>query len=326
MSKKTILTKIATDLGTTLPELQAKMSQATLVEVNEFTDFLMNKIGKQLLVDTFNYKNPITSIFAKDAFEYGDGAEIMDVQLGKDPKDYNPAEYVPQNVTQHAILTQLIKTVDRKVFDTEVSLAIVRGAFINDTAFGGLINKLVGVLEKNLEIFLLTTLTKAITDNVKNVHELATADTLLNNWIEIFKDAENMELPTKEFNLGYADPKDASNADITQINTSTLKDLYLFMNGTTLNDFKRKALPSLYHIDEFGFDKFGGARKLPLADNKVLLLDKNAFVFLWRIREMASQSYAPNLKIVYYLHTWMRYGIIPWANGRLYTLKIKASA
>lgn len=319
------LTKIATDLGTDLATLQSKMSTATLVEVNEFTDYLMNKIGKQMLIDTFNYTNPITSIFAKDAFQYGDGAEIMDIQLGATPTDYDATSYLPTSVEQQNILSTIIKTVDRKKFEAEVSLAILRGAFLNDTAFMGLVDKIIGTLEKNLQLFLLDTLTTAIKAGVLNKEKIA-EDTLLNNWIHIFEGAEKMELPTKEFNLGYATPTDAANAELTQINVSNLQDLYLFMNAKTLNDFKRKALPSLFHIDEFNFNKFGGAKKLPLLDNEVLVLDRRAFVFFWRINELVSQAFAKNLKIVYYLHVWMRYGLIPWANGKLYTITVKATA
>lgn len=319
MNKTTVLTKIATDLGTTLDALQSKMSKATLVEVNEFTSQLMNKIGKQLLINTFNYKNPITSIFAKDAFQYGDGAEIMEVQVKDENGNYDATKYLPENTTQQTILSQIIKTVDKKIFDTEISVAIVRGAFINDTAFAGLIEQLVGVLNKRLEVFLLGTLTAAIKAGVLNKKTIKEGD-LLKNWIKIFEFAEDMELPSKKYNLGFADPLDASVTEETQLNTSMLKDIYLFMNAKTLNDFKRKALPSLFHIDEFNLDKFGGAKKLPLADNEVLVLDRRGFQFYWRIRELASQAFARNLKVVYYLHTWLRYGLIPWANGMVVTL------
>lgn len=319
MNKTALLTKIATDLGTDLATLQSKMSQATLVEVNEFTESLMNKIGKQMLTDMFNYKNPITSIFAKDAFQYGDGAEIMEVQVKDDSGNYDATKYLPENVKQKEILSTIIKTVDKKIFETEVSVAIVRGAFVNDTAFSGLIGQLVGVLEKALEVYLLNTLTTYVKTNVKNVKTVK-AGGLLKNWVEIFDIAENMELPTKKYNLGFADPTDASVSDQTQLNISKLTDVHLFMNPSTLNKFKREALPSLYHIDEFGFDKFGGAHKLPLADNEVLVLDRRAFVFFWRIRELMSQAFARNLKVVTYLHAWLRYGIIPWANGVLVTL------
>lgn len=322
MDKNKQLTAIATSLGTTLKDLQTNMQKATILEVNEFSNSLLNLIGKQMITNMFNFKNPYTSLFAKDAFQYGDGAQALEVQITEDSEDYDPNAINPTSLKQQEILESIITTKDRKLFETSINSSIFKGAFVSDIAFNGVIGQIMGVLEKKLELFLFKTLTTHINTGIKNVKTLKSG-TILANWKELIKDSNQMKLPTKKFNLGFVDPEDASVSDQVQINTSELSDLVLIMNTNTQSDLKLDALPSLFHIDEFNInEKYGGIILANLADNEVIALDKRAFLFFWRINELGSQAYLKPMKIYIALHAWMRYGLVPWANGRKYTLTI----
>lgn len=180
-----------------------------------------------------------------------------------------------------------------------------------------------------------TLLTDIISDDSTIYKVNGTASNIQTCFVnEIFPLIEDMQY----FNNKYAIDEDANSSYMT---ISNRDDLLILMNRNTLNRFKNGVLSNtllnnlvnwnnilpVENIIGTGLNVTVGDSNTALnvgkdellAENQVLIVNKNAFKYLWYVEIMDSQKYITNMSIQHVHHLWGVFGTLPWEQAVLYT-------
>lgn len=313
-------------------KLQENVAKMSPLETNEFITGLFNKIFKSYLYERSIFKHPILGKFVQEGTSYEAHREYFDTQLIESENYDINKRVLSENKTTKTLQT-VLSTQLKKVMPLTINMNFAKAAFASETAFSSWLESQFRVIEESFNKELYNTIGSKIVSSIKNVVDLST----INKYDELLQEvntlSENMYFPSKAYNLGYqsngtgiARTLDNQYDDVTRTNSVKREDMILFISPKLKNLFDSKVGSIKFHNQYFDITKYNVVTldESLLKDNGhdlLLLVDKNAFKGYFRINEMVSQFWGANMMTDYFLHYWLVFGEIPWANG----VKIKLS-
>lgn len=297
-------------------KLQDDTEGFTNAETNIFLEEFGNKVLLQAVFRRVTFKDPLNKAFFTEGTSFSAAKEVIDSKLLESHK-FDKSKRYPDKQTFADNLQTLLKTQAREYITNTVPLAGIRAAFASEQAYGTWLAKQVSLLQESLQVIMFTELTKAIESGVKNTITLDS--TKYNSWDKIFVAingiAKNMKLPSKKYNLGYADAATAEAATDSRTNISSRENLYMLGSTEIENSLEGEVSTVKFHNAYFDIAKYKGYISLDVPTDHVILADQSAFDGYWRVNEVATQMWAGNLTVEYFLHFWYVFGAIRWANA-----------
>lgn len=280
---------------------------------NEFITDMANKIVVQRTYDLFRgYKMPF-EIFMVPMSRLGDAEELLTSKLAES-KNYDSTTKDPFNATKPSIVLSWIKTEDKVECDVVLTYDIWAGAFTNEGSLGNIS----AIILKNLRDSILNYVYEKIkTDlsNTTNVSKSLTIETIADAgevvnaqkaYEQIMKLANDMTIPSVNFNT-------------SGVKTMTPKGSFvLILNSRYLSSFNVNVLASLFNSDKIAMGTF--ASEVILADMDTagdtkcvgVLLDKEAYMWGYRLNVTQSIVNPKTLEINTYQHDWVKRAVVPF--------------
>lgn len=294
------------------------IGQYSNIQLNHFITALTEKVLISAIFRRVEFKSKLVQHFLSEGTTISAAKEVFDSKL-LDLHDFDPAKRYPANQEKSKTLVTVLHTVAKKYITNTVSYAGLRAAFASEQAYGQWAAKQVELLSASMNLHMFRIMQEEIKNSVKN--ELTLDATKFDTWdkifIELTRIANSMQLPTTAYNIGYtpAEIADIANADKLRVNVNQINDLLIMASPDFENAIKGKVSPIKYHNEYFDAKKFKGVIPLELPNSELYMVADNAFEGYYRINEVATQNWAANLTLEYFLHFWFVFGMIPWANG-----------
>lgn len=287
------------------------------LQLNQFLIEFTEKVLISAIFKRAEFKSPLIGKFFKEGTTVSAAKEIFDSKL-LETHDFDASKRYPDSQQRAKNLVTILHTVAKKYVTNTVSFAGLRASFASEQAYGAWAAKQVELLTASMNLAMFRDIQKAIKDGVKNEIVL---DAKFNSWdlifVEITRIANSMKLPSKAFNVGYtaAEIKDAKNENKLRTNVTNMSDMIVLGSPDLENALKGEVSPIKFHNSYFKLSKFNSFINVETPNEEIILLDKNGAEGYFRINEVATQNWAANLTLEYFLHFWYVFGIIPWANG-----------
>ncbi len=299
-----------------ISKLQDDTASYTNSETNLFLEAFANKVLISKIFKRMKFKDPLTKAFFTEGTNFKAAKEVFDSKLLED-HDFNPNKRYPDDQTKAKNLTTILTTAAKKYITNTVQIAGLQAAFASEAAYGSWVALQVDLLQETLQIKMFKALTTNIKGSIKNEITLDKAkfDTWDKIFIEITRIANNMQLPSVKYNLGFADPTDAANADKVRMQVTTMDKLYAMGSPDVQNALKGQVSTVKFHNEYFKLEKFKDYINLDTTADNIMLVAHNAFEGHFRVNQVATQNWAANLSLEYFLHYWYVFGAIPWAIG-----------
>ena len=148
----------------------------------------------------------------------------------------------------------------------------------------------------------------------------------------VFPNITNMAFLNNEYNISLR------GQESTSLNSSTRDDILILVNNKTYTKLTSGVLANVFNNKLASVEKYINpdniipcGRKITtsnsntaigvhssedlIAENEVLVINKNAFKSLLFVDESGSQSYVTNMSLQLVAHLWIACGIIPWGQG-----------
>lgn len=296
-------------------DMRGDLINATNLEANNFILNLYNKVLISTLFKRLQFKDPISEQFFKAGISISAAKEVFDNQL-LDAHDYDPNKRYPDNQTKANTLSTILVTVKQSYLTNTIRLAGVKAAFASEIGYGEWLSNQIKLLTESLQVILYKTLTPLFRSEIKNV---ITLDAKINSWDKIFVAingiAANMKLPTIKYNLGFTTPSNAANKSKVRHNSVHMDSLLMMGSTNIQNALNGEVSTVKFHNAYFDIKSYKGYIPLDVDDTEIILLADNACEGYFRVNEVASNTWAANLSVEYFLHYWYVFGFIPWANG-----------
>lgn len=277
---------------------------------NEFIGAMANKIVVQKTYDLFrNYKMPF-AVFMKQMSRLGDVEELLTSELAV-VKDYD-ANKKPFDASKPSIKLSWIKTEDKKVVDVKLSYEIWAGAFVSETGLSSIAGIILKNLRDSVEEYLRTAIITDLAD-VTKITKTETIETITGAgetasaqkaYEQILKLVRDMSIPSVNYNK-------------EGVKTFTpMGDAVLVLNTRYATSFDVNVLASLFNSGEIAGKKyfadiivtdFGGSNK-----EIGVVLDKEAYLFGYRIDIAQSINNPATLEIDTYYHRWIKRAVVPF--------------
>ena len=148
----------------------------------------------------------------------------------------------------------------------------------------------------------------------------------------VFPNITNMAFLNNEYNISLR------GQESTSLNSSTRDDILILVNNKTYTKLTSGVLANVFNNKLASVEKYINpdniipcGRKITtsnsstaigvhnsedlIAENEVLVINKNVFKSLLFVDESGSQSYVTNMSLQLVAHLWIACGIIPWGQG-----------
>ena len=148
----------------------------------------------------------------------------------------------------------------------------------------------------------------------------------------VFPNITNMAFLNNEYNISLR------GQESTSLNSSTRDDILILVNNKTYTKLTSGVLANVFNNRLASVEKYINpdniipcGRKITtsnsstaigvhgnedlIAENEVLVINKNVFKSLLFVDESGSQSYVTNMSLQLVAHLWIACGIIPWGQG-----------
>lgn len=320
------LAKAATALGIAGATDDAKatnlrngVKEMTTLQFNDFYENLVEKILVTQVFEYLEFNDPIFKVFGK-ANTITAAKEVIDAQL-LDEKDYEPSKRMSDNQDFATALRVVIHTQVKKVITNSLPLLGLRAVFANEASFTQWLAIQTKLLGESLQVKNYERFGEAILAGVKNIKSMKVSgyDTM---GLALEKELKNMEIPSIDYNLGFADPHNSDNKDKTKLRVTKPSNLVFLANPDTMTKLEKIKGITINGINLNDFKAKIVLPKTRLADGEVILIEFEGFEIIPRVNDVFSQTWANNATIEYFLHIWYLYGTIPWAIGVKYIFDI----
>ncbi len=299
-----------------ITKLQDDTASYTNTETNVFLENIANKVLLQTVFKRMQFKDPIVKHFFKEGVSFSASKEIIDNKLLKS-HNFDGGKRYPDDQNKAKILNKILNTAAKKYLTNTVQTIGVRAAFVSDQAFGEWIAKQTDLLQESLQVELFEQLSPIIISSVKNVITLGAT---FNTWDKIFVEINRISkrmatIPSVKYNMGFADPTDKANANFVRKQILPRDKQLLISSPDVINSLDGEVSTVKFNNQYFKVDQYGGTMSLDMPNTEIILADVNAYTGYFRVNQIASQFWAGNMTIEYFLHYWYTFGYVPWANG-----------
>lgn len=341
-----------------LQEIKDAMTNGSIVSQQAAEQTATDFTGKLILLVLYQeiqaeYRlNPYLWInkFESSKIDAGNSKQyIRNILTGGD--SFNPNQFVPQKVTNPKIDTATISLYTRDSstlednlttygFKYKKPLTISKQMWLTYFMSGKLqefIDSITKLVNDSFEVFRVTIIQKMIQDAKTGISKKVTGTatnilTCLTN--EIYPMLTEMNFLNTDYNINM-------NGTTTSLNSSGKDDILIFVSNKVYTMLNSGVLSNLYNAQMASIEKYINSENIVttnkllvsgdsdtaisvdtnalIADNEILVLNKNAIKQLFWVNQSESQSWAHNMTLELVLHVWGAFGFIPWGQGFYYT-------